>query len=110
MTKISTYHELVAERKMIEATIVAQKAIISNEMSELKTKLEPFLYLLPVLNIFKSKAAGTSMLSFVASKGIDLMVGKNGLMKSNWLVRLIAPLLLNQLAARQSQPEDDARE
>ncbi len=108
MTKISTYDELVAERKMIEADIIAQKAVISSEISQLKTKLEPFLYLLPVLNIFKSKAAGTSMLSFIAAKGIDLMVGKNGLMKSNWLVRLIAPILINKLSARQTDTEGDA--
>ncbi|MFY8037781.1 MAG: hypothetical protein ACOVMQ_11470 [Cyclobacteriaceae bacterium] len=110
MTKINTYNELVAERKMIEANIIAQKAIISNEMSELKTKLEPFLYLLPVLNIFKSKTAGTPILSFLAAKGIDLMVGKNGLMKSNWLVRLIAPILINRLTAQQTNAEGDTTE
>jgi hypothetical protein len=105
MTKINTYAELVAERKMIEADIIQQKAVISNEMSELKAKLEPFLYLLPLLNIFKSKVAGTTVLSYVASKGMDLLIGKNGVMKSNWLVRLLLPVLVNSFSSRKAETD-----
>jgi hypothetical protein len=100
MNKISNYSELVAERKMVETRIVEQKAVINNRISELKAKLEPFLYLLPVLNIFKKKDSGSSLLKFAASAGIDLLVGQKLLSKSNWLMRLIVPMFLKNVTTK----------
>ncbi len=100
MNKINNYSELVAERKMLEARIVEQKAVINNGISELRSKLEPFLYLLPVLNIFKKKPSGGSLLKFVATAGIDLLVGQKLLSKSNWLMKLIVPMFLKNVTAK----------
>jgi hypothetical protein len=85
---------------MVETRIVEQKAVINNGISELKAKLEPFLYLLPVLNIFKKKASGGSLLKFAASAGIDLLVGQKLLSKSNWLMRLIVPMFLKNVTSK----------
>jgi len=97
MNKISNYNELLAERKVLETRIIEQKAIINNGISELRAKLEPFMYLLPVLNIFKKKDSGSSLLKFAATAGIDLLVGQKLLSKSNWLMRLIIPLFLKKV-------------
>jgi hypothetical protein len=100
MNKISNYTELVAERKILETRIVEQKKVINNGINELKVKLEPFMYLLPVLNVFKSGRSGGSFLKFVASAGIDLLVGQKLLTKANWLVRLIVPMLLKSVTKK----------
>lgn len=77
MNKINNYADLMAEQKIIEAKIIEQKAVLNKGISALKEKVEPFLYLLPILNIFKKKDTGTSLLKFAASAGIDLLVGQN---------------------------------
>jgi hypothetical protein len=100
MNKISNYTELVAERKIVENKIIEQKATINNGISEIKAKLEPFLYLLPVLNIFKKKESGNSLLKFAASAGIDLLVGQKLLSKSNWLMRMIVPMFLKNVTTK----------
>lgn len=100
MNKISNYTELVAERKLLETRIVEQKKVINNGISELRAKLEPFTYLLPVLNIFKKKDSASSLLKFAASAGIDLLVGQKLLTKANWLVRLIVPMLLKSVTKK----------
>jgi hypothetical protein len=100
MNKISNYTELVAERKIVEERIAGQKAVINAGINELKAKLEPFLYLLPVLNVFKKKELGGSLLKFAASAGIDLLVGQKLLSKSNWLIRLIVPLFLKKATTK----------
>ena len=100
MNKISNYAELVAERKVLEARIATQKEVINAGISEVKSKLEPFLYLLPILNIFKKDTSSGSLLKFATSAGIDLLVGQKLLSKSNWLMRLIVPLFLKKVTTK----------
>ena len=99
MSRINNYQELVAERKKIEYKISEEKVIINEGLQELKEKLEPFLYLLPILNIFKKKPANNSVLKFIASFGIDLLVGQRLLSKSNWLTKLLVPMVLKGVSA-----------
>ena len=99
MSRINNYDELVAERKKIEHRISEQKLVINQGLQELKEKLEPFLNLLPILNIFKKKPANNSILKFIASFGIDLLVGQKLLSKSNWLIRLLVPTVLKGASA-----------
>ena len=94
MSRINTYEELVTERKKIEANIAASKLILHEGIRDLKEKLEPFLYLLPVLNIIKKKETNNTFLKFIASLAIDVIVGQRLLSKSGWLSRLIIPLVL----------------
>lgn len=100
MNKISNYTELMAEQRLIEARIAEQKAILNKGISALKDKVEPFLYLLPILNIFKKKDSNTSLLKFATSAGIDLLVGQKLLSKSNWLMRLIVPMLVKTFSSK----------
>jgi hypothetical protein len=99
MTRISNYDELVSERIRIESIISNQKQVIKDDFEALKEKFEPFLYLLPLLNIFKQKSASHPLLNLGASLGIDLLVGQKLLSKSNWLLRLIVPLFLKKASS-----------
>jgi hypothetical protein len=99
MSRINNYTELVIERKRIERIIVEEKQILNEGLHDLKEKLEPFLYLLPVLNIFKKKTSNNSFLKFAASLGIDLFVGQRLLAKSSWLSRIIIPMVLKGVSA-----------
>ncbi len=100
MNKINTYEDLVLERQKAEARIATQKLIILENIEEVKEQLKPFLYLLPVLNIFKREEKGSSLLKGVASVGIDLLVGQNLMAKSNWFARLVVPMLLKAFSSK----------
>ena len=99
MSRINNYEELLAERKLLEERIESEKAVLKGGLIEVRDKLEPFMYLLPVLNIFKKNEKGNSMMKSVAALGIDVVFGQT-LLKSNWLTRLLLPMLLKGVSAK----------
>ncbi|MBL7856497.1 MAG: hypothetical protein JNM57_02320 [Cyclobacteriaceae bacterium] len=100
MSRISNYTELMAERKRVEDEIKFHKQVLRDGVQNLRGKLEPFLYLLPFLNVFKKKTSDHPVLQFISSLGIDLLVGQKLLSKSNWFTRLVVPLFLKGVSAK----------
>jgi hypothetical protein len=99
MTRINNYEELLAERKRVEANIVEQRLTLKAVLQDAKEKLQPFLYLLPILNIFKKKDTTPSLMSAAAAVGIDLFVGQKLLSKAGWFTRLIVPMMLKGVSS-----------
>lgn len=98
MTRINNYEELIAERRRVESDIVDQRLILKAGLQEAKEKLEPFMYLLPILNIFKKKEPNHSVLNAATSVGIDLFVGQK-LAKAGWVTRLLVPMVLKGISS-----------
>ena len=98
MTRLNNYEELIAERKRVESHIVEQRLILKAGLQEAKEKLEPFMYLLPILNIFKKKEPNHSVLNAATSVGIDLFVGQK-LAKAGWVTRLLVPMVLKGISS-----------
>lgn len=99
MTRINNYEELLAERKRVEVNILEQRLTLKAELQDAKEKLQPFLYLLPILNIFKKKDNTPSLISAATSVGIDLFVGQKLLSKASWFTRLIVPMMLKGVSS-----------
>lgn len=99
MNRINNYEELLAERKRIENNIIDQRLILKAGLQDAKEKLEPFMYLLPVLNIFKKKENNHSLMSTATSVGIDLFVGQKLLSKAGWVTRLFVPMILKGVSS-----------
>ena len=100
MSRINNYEDLVVAQKKAEERIATQKQIIRENIAEVQERLKPFLYLLPVLNVFKREEKGSPLLKGAASLGIDLLVGQNLLAKSGWLARLVVPMLLKAFSSK----------
>ena len=98
MTRINNYEELIAERRRVESDIVEQRLILKAGLQEAKEKLEPFMYLLPILNIFKKKEPNHSVLNAATFVGIDLFVGQK-LAKAGWVTRLLVPMVLKGISS-----------
>ncbi len=98
MTRINNYEELIAERRRVESDIVEQRLILKAGLQEAKEKLEPFMYLLPILNIFKKKEPNHSVLNAATAVGIDLFVGQK-LAKAGWVTRLLVPMVLKGISS-----------
>lgn len=96
---INNYEELLIERKKIERTIAEEKRILNEGFDDLKEKVEPFINLLSVLNVFKKKSPNNSLLNFVAAMGIDLFIGKKLLANSSWFTRIIIPIVLKGVSS-----------
>ncbi|GCC49865.1 hypothetical protein SanaruYs_00790 [Chryseotalea sanaruensis] len=99
MSRINNYEELLATRKLLEAKIESEKAILKGGLIEVREKLEPFMHLLPVLNIFKKNEKRNSLLKGAASLGIDVVFGQ-ALLKTSWITRLLLPMLLKGVSSK----------
>ena len=97
MNSIRNYEELLEERWRVEARIAARKIAIGEELLDVRKKFEPFLYLLPVLTTLKDMRTNNMFVKVLTSLGIDL-VGQKLLSKTNWLTRLIIPLILKRFS------------
>ena len=98
MNRINNIEDLLSERKRIEAQIAEQKLVLKEEFTAIRSKLMPFLNLLPVLNIFRKKETRQPLLSSVSSLGIDL-VGQTFLSKASWVTRFIVPLIAKGISS-----------
>lgn len=99
MNRINSYDELLAERRRLENQISEQKLVMKEDFRSLKFKLEPFLNLLPVLNIFRNKKTSHPLLSTISSLGIDLL-GQTLLSKTSWITKFIVPLIAKGVTSR----------
>jgi hypothetical protein len=99
MNKISNYEELIAERRFLENKIRDHKTALKDGLTDLINTVEPFTSLIPVLNVFKKKDSDHSMVKFITSMGIDVLVGQKLMAKSNWVMRLVVPMLLKGASA-----------
>lgn len=100
MSKISNYEELVLARKNAEVRITMLKSVINEDVEEVKQKLQPFLRILPVLNIFRKEGKGSPLLKGAASLGIDLIIGQNLLARAGWFTKLIVPIILKSFSSK----------
>lgn len=98
MNKISTYDELLAERRRLEADLIAQKAYIKNHMNAVRERLEPVSKVISFVGGFKSKP-GSTLLKIGSNIGIDLLV-RQKLKKAGWLAKLVLPLVLKFTASK----------
>ena len=109
MSRINNYEELIADQKRIENKISEQRLAINEGINDLKEKLQPFLYLLPILNIFKRPQGNSSLLKTATSLGIDL-VGQTFLSKANWITKLIVPLFFKGFSNRAFSGQENKTE
>ena len=98
MTRISTYEELVAERKRLEADLIIQKGYVKGQINSLKEKFEPVTRIMSFIGGFKTNT-GSSLLKLGSSVGIDLLVGSK-LKSAGWLTRMVVPLVMKLTAQK----------
>jgi hypothetical protein len=98
MNRISTYEELVAERKRLEADLIIQKGYMRGQIDSVKEKFEPVSRIISFIGGFKNNT-GNSLLKLGSSVGIDLLIGKK-LKSAGWLTRMVLPLVMKLTAQK----------
>jgi len=98
MNRISTYDDLVAERKRLEADLIIQKGYMRGQIDSLREKFEPVTRIISFFNGFKTNT-GSSLLKLGSSVGIDLLIGRK-LKSAGWLTRMVLPLVMKLTAQK----------
>ncbi|MEJ7646335.1 MAG: hypothetical protein WKF87_17190 [Chryseolinea sp.] len=98
MKRISTYEELVVERKKLEADLIIQKGYFKEQINSVKEKFEPVTRIISFFGGFKSNT-GNSLLKLGSSVGIDMLIGKK-LKTASWLTRMVVPFVMKLTAQK----------
>ncbi|MGC3943503.1 MAG: hypothetical protein QM762_03040 [Chryseolinea sp.] len=96
MNKFSTFDEVVAERKRLQADLNKQKGYLRSHFVEIREKLIPITKVLSFFARFGHNGQGTpagNLLKAGSNLGIDLLVGQK-LKKASWLAKLVLPLVM----------------
>jgi hypothetical protein len=102
MTRINNLDELYAEKQRLTAQLKLQKAIIDDEVRQIKEHLAPVRKVLGFLGIMKKKeddSPAKALLKTGANIGIDL-VGHKILHRAGWISRLVVPLIAKGLSSK----------
>lgn len=101
MNRISSYEELRAERRRLEADLHAQQLYIKSHLHAIKDRFEPLGKIMSFVTGIGSKTGSTknSLLKLGSSVGIDLLIGQK-LKKAGWLARLLVPLAMKVTAQK----------
>jgi len=95
MIKFSTFEEVVAERKKLQADLDRQKAFLRSEMVDIRERIKPVTKVLSFFARFGQPESSTAskLLKIGSNVGIDLLIGQK-LKKAGWLAKLVLPLAM----------------
>jgi hypothetical protein len=100
MNKISSYEDLILERKRLESDLAHYKTIITRELDEIKHKVEPITDVVSFFTPSKNPPANNQLLQAGANLGIELLVRQKLLSKAGWLTKLVLPFILKKVSSR----------
>ena len=102
MTRITNLEELQTEKQRLITELRIEKAIIDEEVRQIKEQLAPVRKALSFVGILKKKetdSTAQSILKTGASIGIDI-VGHRVLSRAGWVSRLVVPLIAKGLSSK----------
>jgi hypothetical protein len=97
MSKINNYDDLVHEKKRLEADLDRYKEIMSDEVSIMKHKIEPYTNVVSLFSPTKNSNNNT-LLQAGTNLGIELFVRQKLLSKAGWFTKLVVPFLLKKIS------------
>jgi hypothetical protein len=99
MTKITTYKELLLEKRRLQLLLQSQKEIIHQDIQEIKEELIPIRSIVTTVSKLTSKEPGNFLLTGTVDTMIDLVVKKLLLSKTGWITRNLVPFLLKNYSS-----------
>jgi len=99
MANITTYNELVEEKKRLEELLKAQKQLLRADVEAIKAQLHPVKAAIDTLKKFTTRDRTNLLLTMGSDAVINLVVKNFLLKKTGWLTKLMVPLLVKNYAS-----------
>ena len=99
MSKIKSYNDLVAEKFRLENALFAQRAIIKDDVEDLKDHLQPVSTAISFVKKILSPDRHNPLLNVGVNVASNLILKKFVLAKSGWLTKLLVPFLVKNYSS-----------
>jgi hypothetical protein len=97
--KITSYKELLAEKKRLQTLAQAQKELIQHDIAEIKNQFKPVMEAASFIGKVTTRDRTNPLLNLGINSVIDLLVKNVLLSKAGWLGRRIIPFFLKNYSS-----------
>ena len=98
-TTIRTYNDLLAEKERLKVLLQAQKAVIRQDVEEIKAELQPVKNAISMVVKFTTSDKSNPLLTGATETIIDLVVKRMILSRTGWLTKLVVPFLMKNVSS-----------
>lgn len=99
MSKISTYHDLVAEEQRLSAELATQKVAMQNEWENTKVHLKPFENALQFVSKVSTKNKNNPLLNMGLDLGVDVLIRRLLLGNAGFVTKLLVPTIVRNYSS-----------
>lgn len=93
MNNITTYNDLVLEKKRLKLMLEERKILVQIEFEEVKIRLKPLTHIIEVVEKITSKDKRNPLFNIGVDLGVNLLLKNLFLRNAGFIVKLIVPLL-----------------
>ena len=97
--KIQTYHDLVEEKKRLEALLIVNKEQISTNWVEMKQEFEPVNNIIGFFGKLTTRDKSNPLVNMGIDVAGDLVLRKFLLARAGWATRLVIPYLVKNYSS-----------
>lgn len=98
-TTIRTYDDLLAEKTRLKALLQVQKAVIRQDVEEIKVELQPVKNAISMVGKFTTRDKSNPLLTGATETIIDLVVKRMILSRTGWLTKLVVPFIMKNVSS-----------
>ncbi|MBO9659253.1 MAG: hypothetical protein J7527_10555, partial [Chitinophagaceae bacterium] len=98
-TTIRTYDDLLTEKERLKALLQAQKAVIRQDVEEIKAELQPVKNAISMVGKFTTRDKSNPLLTGATETIIDIVVKRLILSRTGWLTKLVVPFIMKNVSS-----------
>ncbi len=93
MNNITTYNDLVFEKKRLRLVLEERKILVQAEFEEIKVKLKPLAHIIEEVEKITSKDRRNPLFNLGVDLGVNLLLKNLFLRNAGFITKLIVPFL-----------------
>ncbi|MFT3825419.1 MAG: hypothetical protein QM731_15985 [Chitinophagaceae bacterium] len=95
--QVDNYNDLLAEKKRLQELLKVQRALIKQDVEELKEQVQPVANTVSFVSKIFSRDSQQTLLGVGLGMSVEVLLKK--LLKTNWIARLIVPGLARNISS-----------
>lgn len=99
MSNISTYEELEAEEKRLQALLYSHKENIRDSFAAVKEGLNPFKQAVHTIKKLFSRDKSNPLMRFGVDFGVDVFIRRLLLAKAGWFTKIVIPFFVRNYSS-----------
>jgi len=107
MNNITTYNDLVLEKKRLRLLLEERKILVQVEFEEVKIKLKPLTHIIDMVEKITSKDKRNPLFNVGVDLGVNLLLKNVFLRNAGFIVKLIVPLLAKNYLSHEVEETKD---